>query len=158
MPAGWQRRDTVLDTLLRQARRDDIAGMHKVRMSVQENWLVSTTLTQDDYIQAIEATGRGWVIELHGTVLAFAVGDASSGSIWALFVEPGHEGRGFGRQLHDCMVAWLWQQGFERLWLTTDPGTRAYRFYETAGWQRVGEAAHGEVRLELVHKAQFRPA
>lgn len=146
-----------MDILLRQARRDDIAGMHKVRMSVQENRLVSTTLTRDDYIQAIEATGRGWVIELQGSIVAFAVGDASSGSIWALFVEPGHEGRGFGRQLHDCMVEWLWQQGLDRLWLTTDPGTRAYRFYETAGWRQVGVGAHGEVRLELVHEPRLTP-
>jgi GNAT superfamily N-acetyltransferase len=140
-----------LDTVLRQARRSDIAGMHKVRMSVQENRLVSTTLSENDYIEAIETTGRGWVVESQGTIVAFAVGDASNGSIWALFVEPGHEGRGFGRQLHDCMVAWLWQQGLERLWLTTDPGTRAHGFYEAAGWKHAGSGAHGEVRLELVH-------
>lgn len=118
-------------------------------MSVQENRLVSMTLSEADYVAAIERTGRGWVIELAGTIVAFAVGDAHAGSIWALFVEPGHEGRGFGRQLHEQMVSWLWQQGCDRLWLSTNPGTRAQRFYEAAGWQYVGPAAHGEVRLEL---------
>jgi GNAT superfamily N-acetyltransferase len=138
-----------MDTMLRPARREDIAAMHRVRMSVQENRLVSMSLSEADYIVAIEQTGRGWVIELAGTIVAFAVGDAHTGSIWALFVEPGHEGRGFGRQLHDQMVSWLWQQGLERLWLSTDPGTRAQRFYEAAGWKHAGPGAHGEVRLEL---------
>lgn len=123
--------------------------MHRVRMSVQENRLVSMQLTDADYIDAIESRGRGWVVEVDGTIVAFAVGDASNASIWALFVEPGFEGRGFGRELHDEMVSWLWQQGHERLWLTTDPGTRAQRFYEAAGWRVTGPGAHGEVRLEL---------
>lgn len=141
-----------MSAVVRQAIRGDISGMHKVRMSVQENRLTSTTLTERDYISAIETTGRGWVIELHGSIVAFAVGNAQNGSIWALFVAPGYEGRGFGRQLHDQMVSWLWLQGLQRLWLTTDPGTRAERFYTAAGWKQVGLAAHGEVRLELVHR------
>lgn len=138
-----------MNATLRPARREDIAAMHRVRMSVRENRLVSMSLSEADYIAAIEQTGRGWVIESAGTIVAFAVGDAHTGSIWALFVEPGHEGHGFGRQLHEHMVSWLWQQGLERLWLSTDPGTRAQRFYEAAGWKHVGPAAHGEVRLEL---------
>ena len=138
-----------MNATLRPARREDIAAMHRVRMSVRENRLVSMSLSEADYVVAIEQTGRGWVIELAGTIVAFAVGDAHTGSIWALFVEPGHEGRGFGRQLHDEMVSWLWQQGLERLWLSTDPGTRAQRFYEAAGWKYAAPGDHGEVRLEL---------
>jgi hypothetical protein len=47
------------------------------------------------------------------------------------------------------MVAWLWEQGLDRLWLTTEPGTRAERFYQQAGWVR-GEAPRGgEVGFEL---------
>lgn len=123
--------------------------MHRVRMSVKENRLVSMQLTEADYIDFLEVRGRGWVVEVDGTIVAFAIGDASNASIWALFVEPGFEGHGFGRKLHDEMVSWLWQQGHQRLWLTTDPGTRAQRFYEAAGWRTVGPGAQGEVRLEL---------
>jgi GNAT superfamily N-acetyltransferase len=126
--------------------------MHRVRMSVRENRLVSTQLTEADYVDFIESRGQGWVIEVEGSIVAFAVGDASAASIWALFVDPSFEGRGFGRQLHDAMVSWLWQQGHERLWLTTDPQTRARRFYEAAGWRPSGPASHGEIRLEL-HKS-----
>lgn len=123
--------------------------MHRVRMSVRENELVSVVLTERDYVEAIEQTGRGWVVEIDGHIVAFAVGDKDSGSIWALFVEPGHERKGYGRRLHDAMVGWLWAQGHERLWLTTEPGTRAERFYQEAGWHRVGSASRGEVRFEL---------
>lgn len=138
-----------MTALLRQARADDAAAMHRVRMSVQENRLVSMQLSERDYVVAIQETGRGWVIELAGNIVAFAIGDAVTGSIWALFVEPGHEGKGFGRQLHDVMIAWLWERGHERLWLTTDPGTRAERFYEAAGWRPVGPGSGGEIRFEL---------
>jgi GNAT superfamily N-acetyltransferase len=137
------------EMLIRQAVAADIAGMHRVRMSVLENRLVSRQLSEQDYLVEIETTGRGWVVEQHGTIVAFAIGNAVEGSIWALFVAPGHEGKGHGRQLHKVMVAWLWEQGHDRLWLTTDPGTRAARFYERAGWRTVGTSASGELRYEL---------
>lgn len=123
--------------------------MHRVRMSVYENRLVSVALSEQDYVTAIKETGRGWVVELQEIIVAFAVGNSRSGNIWALFVEPGHEGKGYGRQLHDIMVAWLWKQGHHQLWLTTDPSTRAERFYREAGWQRVGMVPGGEIRFEL---------
>lgn len=135
--------------LVRQALAADAAGMHRVRMSVQENRLVSMKLSERDYVVAVETSGRGWVVEVDGNIVAFAIGDATNGSIWALFVEPGQEGKGYGRQLHDIMVAWLWEQGHDRLWLSTDSGTRAERFYSTAGWQRVGVTDGGEIRFEL---------
>jgi GNAT superfamily N-acetyltransferase len=134
---------------LRPACRADIGGMHAVRMSVRENQLTSVSLDESDYSRAIELDGRGWVVELNGSIIASAVGNATEGSIWALFVHPDHEGRGFGRQLHDAVVGWLWSQGFERLWLTTSPHTRAAGFYERAGWRRVAVLASGDIRYEL---------
>jgi len=135
--------------IIRQAAASDVAGLHRVRMSVLENRLVSRHLSDQDYLVEIEVTGRGWVIESAGNIVAFAVGNAANGSLWALFVEPGHEGKGYGRRLHDTMVDWLWEQGLDRLWLTTEPRTRAARFYEKAGWQRMGESPDGELRYEL---------
>lgn len=123
--------------------------MHRVRMSVQENRLISMKLSERDYVVAIEAAGRGWVLEEEGNIVAFAIGNAANGSIWALFVEPGHERKGYGRELHDIMIEWLWEQGHDRLWLSTDPGTRAEHFYTAAGWQRAGVTDGGEIRFEL---------
>jgi GNAT superfamily N-acetyltransferase len=136
--------------VLRQAQREAIAAMHRVRLAVRENRLTSAAINEAHYLPAIEQYGRGWVIERQGQVVAFAVGNAQNGNIWALFVEPAHEGRGYGKHLHEAMVEWLWSQGVSRLWLTTEPGTRAQRFYESAGWRSVGEANGGEVQYELL--------
>lgn len=134
---------------IRQASRPDITHMHRIRMSVTENRLVSMTLSEADYVDAIERTGRGWVMQVGDEIVAFAVGNSANASIWALFVDPVHEGKGYGRQLHDVMVKWLWDAGCERLWLTTDPHTRAAKFYTAAGWRLVGAAKYGEARFEL---------
>lgn len=123
--------------------------MHRVRMSVRENRLVSVVITEADYLPFLEEPCRGWVVEEDGAVVGFAAGNATNGNIWALFVDPDHEGRGLGRALHDVMVAWLRDQGAPRLWLTTAPATRAQRFYEAAGWLDAGRTASGEICFEL---------
>ena len=135
-------------TTLRQALRADVRAIQRVRHSVLENRLTSSVITDEDVADAIERTGRGWVVESEGRIIGFAVGNAESGNIWALFMEPEHERRGHGRRLHDEVVAWLWSRGLKRLWLTTAPGTRAETFYEKAGWRRAGVMASGELMFE----------
>lgn len=140
---------SAADAVLRPAVAADIPGMQHVRRVVRENRLVSMVITDEQVRAAIEETGRGWVVEADAAIVAFAVGNAGDGNIWALFVHPDHERRGHGRRLHDTMVAWLWSRGLERLWLTTAPGTRAQSFYEAAGWKRVAHADGRELRYEL---------
>jgi GNAT superfamily N-acetyltransferase len=135
--------------MLRQAVVSDIPGMQRVRGAVRENRLVSMVITDQQVRAAIEDSGRGWVVESGGEIVAFAVGDARSGNIWALFVDPDHERRGYGKRLHDTMIDWLWSQGLDFLWLTTEPGTRAQEFYESVGWQRAGRTDSGEMRYEM---------
>jgi GNAT superfamily N-acetyltransferase len=120
-----------------------------VRRSVRENPLVSGVITDDEVLAMMQVHGCGWVVEADGEVVAFAFGDARDGNIWALFVDPEHERRGYGRRLHDAMLAWLWSRGLERLWLSTTPGTRAEAFYRTAGWRDAGPAPRGEIRFEI---------
>lgn len=139
---------------LRRAFAADVPAMQRVRMAVRENRLISTVITDADYRQAIAHSGRGWVIEVGGQVVGFAVGNRITGNIWALFVDPDHEGRGYGRTLHDEMVAWLWSQGLGKLWLTTESGTRAEHFYLRAGWTPVGTTERGEMQFERVRKAR----
>jgi GNAT superfamily N-acetyltransferase len=135
--------------ILRQAVFSDVADIQRIRRSVRENRLVSTSISDDQVCESIEKTGRGWVIESEGEIVGFAIGNSTNGNIWALFVHPDHERLGYGRLLHDRMVEWLFSRGLERLWLTTEPGTRAQRFYEAAGWERVASTERGEVRYEL---------
>ena len=138
-----------MTSAVRQATRADIPGMHRVRMAVHENRLTSTVITEEHYVPAIEETGRGWVAEDQGAVVGFAIGNAVTGNIWALFVDPEHEGCGHGRRLHDAMVKGLFLRGVTRLWLSTDPNTRAQRFYEAAGWSFLRMLPDGEALYEL---------
>ena len=135
--------------LLRQATRADSAGIWRVRYAVTENTLPPGIIGDADLRREIEDTGRGWVVvDAADEVLAFAIGNAQSGNIWALFVAPEAQGRGHGQRLHDTMLDWLWAQGLQRLWLTTGPETRARRFYEKNGWRDAGRTEKGEILFE----------
>jgi nicotinamidase-related amidase/GNAT superfamily N-acetyltransferase len=131
---------------VRPATRTDIPEMQRIRHEVRENRLVRMRIGEEDYIDQMERTGRGWVATRGSRIVGFAVGNVETGNIWALFVDPAHAANGAGRALHDEMVAWM-QPRVTRLWLTTQGGTRAERFYARAGWTRMGED-DGEVRFE----------
>ena len=126
--------------------------MHRIRMSVRENRLSDQTRVQSrDYMAFVERDGRAWVAEMDGRIVGFAVADLVRSNVWALFVEPGYEGRGIGRQLHDRMMNWLFGSGATLVWLSTDPATRAERFYREAGWRYVRQEEHGAARFEMAH-------
>jgi GNAT superfamily N-acetyltransferase len=134
---------------LRQAVRGDVPAMQRIRMAVRENRLTSTVISDEECIAQIETTGRGWVVTEKEAVVAFAIANRETRSIWALFVGPDHEKKGCGRQLHDAMVEWLFSEGVTCIWLSTEPGTRAQRFYETAGWEFCRTLPSGERYYEL---------
>lgn len=134
---------------VRPATLDDVPEMHRVRVRVRENRLADPASVQPHHYRAMLAErGRGWVAELDGRVVGFAVVDLSRSTIWALFVDPETEGRGVGRRLHEAMMDAVFAHA-DRAWLSTDPGTRAERFYRTAGWRYVGHEANGEARYEM---------
>jgi GNAT superfamily N-acetyltransferase len=111
-----------MSVVLRQALRSDLPDLFRVRHAVSENRQFSLAIPDDQVLEALESTGRGWVMELDGVIVAFAIGDALTGSIWALFVDPSHRGHGYGRRLHDTVVEWLWSQGHDRIGLNAEPG------------------------------------
>jgi GNAT superfamily N-acetyltransferase len=140
---------TSAQVAIRQAVDADIPAMHRIRLAVRENQLGDPSMVQpDDYRLMIEERGRGWVAEADGRIAGFAVVDVKRSNIWALFVDPDFEGRGIGRRLHDTMLDWLFSTGVERVWLSTDSGTRAEAFYQAAGWERAGDYK-GEARYEM---------
>jgi|SRR5688500_18542168 len=77
-----------MDWRIRQAQSSDVTAMHRVRLSVAENRLISVALSERDYVVAIEETGRGWVGELAGEIVAFSVGNSANGSVWACLSIP----------------------------------------------------------------------
>lgn len=128
----------------------DIPQMHRIRMSVRENQLTNPALVQEHhYREMLGQHGRGWVVKHAGRTVGFAVADLTRANVWALFVDPEFEGRGAGRGLHDTMMDWFFESGAEHVWLGTDRGTRAERFYQSAGWRYAGSEPNGEVRYEM---------
>lgn len=125
--------------------------MHTARRSVRENQLGDPTgITEDSYRPFIEA-GSIWVaLGTDGEVIGFSAVDQAAKSIWALFVDPDHEGTGIGRALHDIMLDWALQHGMQTLWLETAPGTRAERFYIRAGWRKKAASGTTETRFERI--------
>lgn len=138
---------------LRRAIVADIPGIWEVRYSVAENALTAGCISDEDVRVSIEETGRGWVIEESGRIVAFAVGNAETGNVWALFVKPEAQGRGYGARLHAAMIEWFRLQDVERLWLSTGTDTKARTFYEKNGWVCVGPCGVDEVRYERPNAA-----
>ena len=141
--------------ILRQALRSDAPDLWRVRYAVRENTLTPGRISDDELFAQIEVTGRGWIVEVEGeagpNIVGFAIGDAKTASIWALFVDPAHEGLGYGSALHGEMLTWMWAQGLRTLWLHTAPGTRAESFYRRAGWHGRALTEHGELHLEMTN-------
>lgn len=115
----------------------DIPAMSHIRLSVTENLLSDpgrvTTRMYEDYL---EKDGRGWVAEIDGAVLAFCYADKNDASIWALFVDPAHEGQGLAKRLLQLAVAWLFELGHRSIRLSTAAHSRADRFYAAQGWRQ----------------------
>lgn len=121
----------------RQANSDDIPAMSRIRLSVTENVLSDPgRVTQEMYEDFLEKSGRGWVAESAGEIVAFCYADKVNASIWALFVKPGNEGQGLAKTLLKQAVAWLFEAGHDCVHLSTGANTRADRFYAAQGWFR----------------------
>lgn len=135
--------------IIREAEISDIPAMHHVRISVNENVLSDPSrITVKDYEDYLTKRGKGWVCEMNGRVVGFAIVDVVENNIWALFVDPGFEQKGIGKGLHNTMLDWYFQHTDDSVWLGTAPGTRAEQFYRKMGWTQTG--FHGEeVKFEM---------
>lgn len=170
----WAQREDALDALrqlaigadairVRQAVDADIPAMHAIRMNVRENTLSDPSwLTPDVYRAHLHGSGvsNSWVCEQDGRILGFSVARQAQADIWALFVDPAHEGRGIGRRLIAAATDWLFAQGVDTVSLSTTPDTRADAFYRTNGWQRGELTDKGEVMFRLARTASplLRPS
>lgn len=123
--------------------------MHEVRMSVKENVLSNPALvTKAHYEALLQTPGASWVWTEGGAIRGFVIMDFAERNLWALFVHPDHEGLGIGRSLLTRILKQCRMLGLNSLTLSTDPATRAFRFYLTAGWERKDPLPSGEVLME----------
>jgi GNAT superfamily N-acetyltransferase len=136
---------SVIPSSIRRARHDERPRIWEIRWAVRENRLDDPALvTEDDVAWFIDNPGI-WVWDEGGRLLGFSAADPRDGTIWALFVDPAHEGRGIGRGLLEAACAVLRHTGHRTALLTTGRGTRAERFYRTAGWDLLGTSLKGEL-------------
>ena len=140
--------------MIREARIEDIPQIQLVRNAVKENMLSNPNLvTDEDCAEFLTIRGKGWVCEINGRISGFSIADLKDHNIWALFVHPDFEKQGIGRQLHDVMLHWYFDQTKEPVWLGTAPQTRAERFYRMTGWKEIGMHGKGEVKFEMTFSA-----
>ena len=111
-------------------------------MATRENALSKEDLrrlgiTPETVREMMRTSHRGWLCEVDGKVVGFAMGNGKTGEMWVIAVLPGYEGRGIGAELMDRVEGWLWSLGWGEIWLTTDTDTslRAYGFYRARGWE-----------------------
>ncbi|MBK9336886.1 MAG: GNAT family N-acetyltransferase [Lewinellaceae bacterium] len=136
--------------IFREASLRDIPQIQLVRHAVRENILSNPALVTDaDCATYLSERGKGWVCEADDHIVGFSIVDLVGNNVWALFLRPEFEGRGIGRQLHDRMLDWYFSKTPNTLWLGTEPGTRAEKFYRTVGWTETGVHGKGEVRFEM---------
>ncbi len=125
--------------MIRKATIADGPRITEVRNAVRENRLSAVNVQKvADVARWIYENGTFWVWEQDGAVQGFAVADVRDGTIFGLFVHPDYEGRGIARALLPLACEDLRLAGHAVAKLTTDPGSRAERFYRLNGWTDKG--------------------
>jgi len=140
-------------TVIREARIGDIPQIQRVRNAVKENTLSDPALVPDaDVEDYIIRRGKGWVSLEGELITGFSIVSVPDHNVWALFIEPGYDKKGTGRQLHDVMMDWYFDQTPETIWLSTTPGTRAEAFYRKAGWADDCPYGNREIRFIMTRE------
>lgn len=134
----------------REAEIKDIPEMHVIRNSVKENVLSNPGLiTTKDYENYLTNKGKGFVCEINYEIVGFSIVDLVDRNVWALFINPAYEGKGIGKELHNLILNWYFNQTAETIWLGTEPKSRAEVFYRKNGWKEVGVHGKNEIKFEM---------
>ena len=81
--------------------------------------------------------GGGIVAQIPGMLLGYAVLDAETGEVDAVFVDPAAHGQGVGRALLAALEAMARERDVEKLFLSAS--LNAVAFYERAGFRALRE-------------------
>jgi GNAT superfamily N-acetyltransferase len=130
--------------VIRKATRADYPRISEIRFAVRENRL-SNPGSIGPIVDWLFDNSTFWVWEEDGAIQGFSAADPRDGSIFALFVHPSHERRGIGRALLPLACDILSDAGHVTATLTTDPATRAEKFYRMNGWTEIGRQDDGQI-------------
>jgi len=131
--------------LIRPALAEDLSRIHAIRMGVRENQLSDPSKVTQAEVDWYREQAIFLVAEHDGEVVGFTCANHQTGLIWALFIDPAHEGHGHGRALLDAALERLKAAGHTQAWLTTGSDTRAERFYRRHGWRDMGRGLDGSI-------------
>lgn len=131
-----------METFFREIQIQDIPDLFYVRVRTDENnlsmeELESLGITGKSVKRKLQSSFAGFLCEIAGKVVGFAMGDKSTGELWVIAVLPEYIKRGIGTKLLSLLENWLEVSGCSEIWLTTDLDTslRAYKFYLDNGWE-----------------------
>jgi GNAT superfamily N-acetyltransferase len=133
--------------MIREGAIADLPEITRIRTSVAENHLsveqmAEIGITHDSIAAEMAAGDLGcWVAVDGAAITGFAMADRRDGSIFALFMDAAHEGKGHGSALLTACEDWLQNKGHAEACLTTGRDTRAFAFYLRRGWRETNETA-----------------
>ncbi|WP_110690707.1 GNAT family N-acetyltransferase [Salinicola endophyticus] len=139
---------------VREARETDIGDIFAIRTSVAENHLsleqlAEMGITPETIAAELAQEPCLWVAEIDGVPVGFSMFRNETGCVFGLFVRADHEGQGVGRSLLERAERHLFAT-FDEIWLETEIGSRAYAFYERAGWLPVEKRDRGLMKFVKV--------
>ena len=124
--------------MIRPAARADIPRLLEIRDDAGGSHLSDPRAVTEEGAAGLIDRQALWVWEeADGLVSGFAASEARDGSIWALLVAPGYEGKGIGRALLAQACTALRNSGHRKATIRTKAGTDGERHLRAAGW-RVG--------------------
>ena len=125
----------------REITASDIPAIFDVRVATWHNdnghqEMTEMGITPETVKTMLDSTHRGWLCEVDGQVVGFAMGNIESGEMWVIAVLKEYECRGIGKQLLNRVEQWLFDNDWSEIWLTTDldESMRAVQFYRSQGW------------------------
>src|SRR6185312_246909 len=107
---------------IRRATDADRARISEIRFAVKENILRDRSRVTDEMVTWFIDNPGIWLWDEDGKVLGFSAADTRDGTIFALFIDPAHEGRGIGRALLGRACDVLREAGHRSATLGTQPG------------------------------------
>ena len=146
--------------MIRKGAVADLPEITRIRTAVTENHLSVEQMAALGITHASIAADLQhghlacWVAMQGETVAGFAMADTRDASIFALFMDAAHEGKGHGSALLAACENWLRAQGHVVARLSTERNSRAFRFYLRRGWQEAaatrGAGEDAELEKPLV--------
>ena len=138
---------------LRPARPIDAETLFDIRCSVVDNYQSREELTGLGItVQSVKDMIEGGdyittIAEEDGQPVGFSMAQISDCYVFACFVRPEFEGKGFGRALMDSAEEGLRRGGVQDAWLSTgpEPELRAAGFYLHLGWHKDGYLDDGQI-------------